>query len=115
MLKKKEQICILIMLIICMLLSFIFVFCKVDNNSKKVLAEISVNGALYDTVSLDEFKEYNINTEYGYNHVLVDNGSIWIDEADCADHTCINKGKIHNIGDTIICLPHRICITIIED
>ena len=33
-------------------------------------------------------------------------------EADCPDKICVNTGKISKIGETIVCLPHRVVVEI---
>ena len=33
-------------------------------------------------------------------------------DADCGDHTCIETGDINDVGESIVCLPHRLVLKI---
>ncbi|MBR0093559.1 MAG: NusG domain II-containing protein [Lachnospiraceae bacterium] len=48
----------------------------------------------------------------GSNLLVIEDGCACIREADCPDHTCIRAGHILRSGESIICLPHRIVVTI---
>ena len=76
---------------------------------------VTVDGQTVKTVSLDDDGEYSI-TGYdgGFNTLVVKNGKAYIKEADCPDKLCVNQGKISKEGETIICLPHRVVVEIIE-
>ena len=47
--------------------------------------------------------------------VKVENGEIFIEEAQCPDSVCIKTGKISREGESIICVPNQIVITIEGD
>lgn len=47
-----------------------------------------------------------------YNIVVIKDGSVFVSEADCPDSLCVNQGKISRAGETIICLPHKLMVTI---
>ena len=36
-----------------------------------------------------------------------------MEEADCPDGTCVRQGAIQTPGETIVCLPHRVTVTIV--
>ena len=82
------------------------------------------------SASLKEDAEYLITEENGkckivrvypgidyeyedYNLIKVENGFVWVKNADCANHNCINEGKISS--GLIICSPHNIAIVIRGD
>ena len=48
-------------------------------------AEIMVNGKLYKKVSLAEDSVTKIETEFGKNTVVVENGKVYVTDADCPD------------------------------
>lgn len=35
-------------------------------------------------------------------------------DADCGDKTCVKTGSIKETGQSIVCLPHRLVITITD-
>ena len=82
------------------------------------IAEVYVEGKLYDTVDLSAVAvpyEITVKTEYGYNVLLVQNGAIEVDRADCSEQICVNQGAITDGLIPITCLPHRVVIRIVED
>lgn len=44
--------------------------------------------------------------------IFIQDGAVWVDDADCPDHICIASGKISRIGSVIVCLPAGVIITI---
>ncbi len=79
-----------------------------------VYAEIAQDGRVIETVSLsgDTPRDIRIETDGGYNIVHVGNGAVYVTDADCAGHDCIKQGVIRHAGQSIICLPHRLTITV---
>ncbi len=72
---------------------------------------IYVDSREYKTVSLNENITLNIETEYGKNTVVVNNGEVFIEETDCPNKLC-RKSKISRAGQSIVCLPNRVSILI---
>lgn len=60
------------------------------------------------TVSLLEDKELKIQGAT----VKIKDGSISITESDCPDKVCVNTGEISKQGESIVCVPNEIVITI---
>ena len=48
----------------------------------------------------------------GFNLVRVQSGTVCIADADCPDRTCVRMGAISRAGETLVCLPHRLTITL---
>lgn len=72
---------------------------------------ISVNGEVYREVSLDENLVIPIETEYGKNTVVIEKGEVFVTDADCPDGLC-EKGGISKNGESIVCLPNRLSVTV---
>ena len=73
--------------------------------------EVTVDGNVVGKYSLDVDGVYTLNG--GTNILTVADGEAYISYADCPDHVCENTGKVRYVGQTIICLPNRLAITII--
>lgn len=56
--------------------------------------------------------EYLVQTKYGQNTVVVQNGSCFVKNADCRDAICQKSGKISRRGQSIVCLPHRLVVEV---
>ena len=76
-------------------------------------AEVSVDGEKVYELPLSENTELLITgTDGGTNKLIINNGVCYVTEADCPDKLCIKQGKISHNGESIICLPHKLVITI---
>ena len=76
-------------------------------------ARIYVDNVLVKEMDLSKNDRYVLETDEGYNIIVVQNGSVKVEEADCNDHTCVRQGKINRTGQTIICLPHGVKIVVL--
>lgn len=48
----------------------------------------------------------------GVNQLIIEDGEAWIAQADCPDGLCIRQGRISRTGQSIVCLPHKLVITV---
>ena len=76
--------------------------------------EISVDGNLIESFDLSEDKEYQVATDKGNNLVIIKDGTVDVIDADCPDKVCVNHVPIESAGETIICLPHKLVVEIVE-
>jgi hypothetical protein len=71
---------------------------------------VEIDGATVAIYSLEENGEYSLNG--GTNVLVIENGKAYLNYSNCPDHTCERTGKIQYVGQSIICLPNKIAITI---
>jgi len=110
---KKNDIILAISLVIVAIICAIFiqVFVKKDGN----VAVVSIDGQVYKELSLNENTEIDLDHTCGvdgYNVLVIENGKAYMKDADCADKVCVHQGKISKVGETIVCLPHKVVIEI---
>lgn len=86
---------------------FLFQFLKPDTEKKQVV--ITVDKELYGTYDLNEDQKINIA---GTNVLEIKDGQVKMKEADCPDLLCVHHKKIAKDGESIICLPNKIVVTI---
>jgi len=56
---------------------------------------------------------YEIPNEEGLvNIICVENGEVYMHEANCRDGLCIRQGRMRNTAKTIVCLPNKLVIRI---
>ena len=54
---------------------------------------------------------YTIEQEDGSRNVIrVEDGAVYMLEANCRDGLCIRQGKMKNAAKTIVCLPHNLVV-----
>lgn len=75
---------------------------------------IKVDGQIVKELPLNVNTEYVIKGEGGINVLVIENGAVWISEADCPDGLCRNMGKISRAGQSLICLPHKVVAEIMQ-
>ena len=72
--------------------------------------EIEKSGKVIASYSLSINAEYELNG--GTNILVIENGEAYLKDANCPDKTCVKTGKIRYVGQSIICLPNEISITV---
>ena len=55
---------------------------------------------------------HSIETAYGINVLVLEDGQAWIEEADCGDKTCVHMGTIERAGQLLVCAPHHMIVSV---
>lgn len=103
---------ILLVIIITVCLGLIIILRR--NSNPGLSVRIMVDGVLIENLELSEDTEYRVETPGGTNIVVIEAGEVYVSEADCPDKICVNHKPISNIGETIICLPHKLVVEVDE-
>lgn len=115
--KKMDIVIIAVLLIISFTPHLIF-FKTSQKGSKNNYAIIQVDGKIHKKIDLSKVKKsekVNLNLPNGKNTLLIKNNSIQMYSANCNDALCVKQGNISKVGQTIICLPHKLIIEIKGD
>lgn len=75
-------------------------------------AVVTVDGVAVDTLPLGENGRFPIDTGAGQNLVEVSDGRVRVAEADCPDGLCVRSGWARYAGESIVCLPHKLVVTV---
>ena len=74
---------------------------------------VTQNGEKIGEYSLLENQTFVVTDEnHSYNTIVIENGQVWINQADCPDKLCVKQGKISKNGQSIICLPPKLTILV---
>ena len=106
-LKKKDGILILILLLIAGALYLVFLLIP---RKEAFYAVAKVDGREVGRWKLAEDTEADIDTSFGHNRIHIENGTVFMIEADCPDGYCKEQHAIGENGGSIICLPHHLVI-----
>lgn len=115
--KKKQKIIIelaVIILLLAVLGIWVMHSVKSGSGMEGSVAVVRLDGEELYRIDLDEVREsYEIpvDTQYGHNTILVEPGQISVITADCPDGICVDQGVMKSDGLPIVCLPHRLSIT----
>ena len=59
---------------------------------------------------------YEIRQDDGsVNVIAVEDGAVYMQEANCRDGLCVAQGKMRNAAKTIVCLPHKLVVSLTGD
>ena len=53
--------------------------------------------------------------EGNVNVIRVENGEVYMQEANCRDGLCLRQGHVRNQAGTIVCLPHEVVVRLAGD
>ncbi|EUJ45992.1 NusG domain II-containing protein [Listeria riparia] len=122
MVKRWDVIIIVLLTILSFLPLAIFTYAKSQEpappagSSSKLVAVVKVDGKEFKRVDLTGHKgtkKFRVKAEDGdYNDIEVKDERIRISGANCNDQVCVRVGFIDKIGQTIVCLPHKVVIEV---
>lgn len=90
----------------------LLIIAKGRSNGDQVV--IRIDGNEYARYSLNTDQVIEIDNEHGKNTIVIENGAVRMEYADCPDGYCISKGTVSMNGDTIVCLPHRLVVEVVK-
>ncbi len=78
------------------------------------VVKVSVNGKVKYEFSINENLSRKIDTKWGENTLEIKDKKVRVTFADCPDEICVNHRAISSVGETIVCLPHKLAVKIEE-
>ena len=104
--KRRDIILVLVIFIIA---GIIFAINLSLAKGKAEVVIVKVNQEIDSIYSLREFREVEIDDT---NVIEITNGKVKMINANCPDKLCMQQHEISRRGESIICLPNRVVITI---
>ncbi len=83
------------------------------NHSTRVIV-IRSDGKIVKELPINKNAFFEVKSREGHLFVEVKNGKVRVVDSTCKEKLCEKEGWIGNTGESIICLPNRISITIIS-
>lgn len=77
----------------------------------QALVSVTVDGDDFGTYRLDEDQTVDID---GMNTLLIEEGTARMKEADCPDQICVHHREISRNGESIICLPNQVVVSVVS-
>ena len=101
--------------LLCLLLLFLAFFFLVRQGERGERVSVYVGDTLYAELSLaDAPALYTVKTEKGDLTLSFDTDGVSVLHADCPDAVCVRTGRIARKGESIVCVPLGVCITVGE-
>lgn len=112
--RRNDILLIALLLVVsATLFVYLFVFRKSGNT-----VEVTVDGKLYGTYSLSENMSHDIVTgKYGegLNRFVIEDGKVYMEYASCPDGICVSHPPVFRDGQSIVCLPNRVVVTVVSE
>lgn len=75
---------------------------------------ITWNGEVDGTYPLNENQTFVFEGESGgYNVVTIEDGFVFMEEANCPDQICVKHKPLNQTADPIVCLPNKLVVEVI--
>lgn len=74
--------------------------------------EITKDGKLWGTYSLDGEHKITIRDGKELNVVKISGGKVTMESANCKNQVCVHHSPVYRTGESIVCLPHKIVVSI---
>ena len=108
---RNDVLFIAVLLLIVVLAGAAFFFLRGEGDS----VTVSVDGKHYGTYPLHTDLTLSIRTGEGgeqQNLLVIRDGKALVESATCPDGICAAHKPISREGESIVCLPHRVVITV---
>ena len=70
------------------------------------------DGILYGQYELNTDKEIIVKYKSEFNKIEIKDSCVFVSDASCNDKLDVKQGKISKAGQSIICLPNRLIVTV---
>lgn len=110
--KRNDIILTACFLFLALLCTVIYFFTFKNTGS---FVQIRIDNTVTETLPLNKDTVYTIHAKNGAENVLeIKDGTARILSADCPDKLCVHQKKISRQGETLVCLPHKVVISVIS-
>ena len=92
----------------------LFLVMRVTGSEAGSRIQVTVDGEVYGTYSLTEDQVIEVKDGDFYNRIRIEDGEAYMEEANCPDGYCERQGKISGGAQTIVCLPHKLVVEVLE-
>jgi len=90
------------------LLGFIFMSASFFDSG---ISDVEIIAPDYEArYSLDSDVELEVNGV----KIVIESGSVFVSDSDCDDKICVNTGRISHAGQSVICLPKKVSVRIVN-
>ena len=107
--RKKADVLIIAFFVTISVILLLFRFFFSDPGKEAV---VSIDGNVVDRFLLSEDITKDYQVDHCENSVQIKDGKVSVSHANCPDKICVSQGEISNVGESIVCLPHKFVITI---
>lgn len=113
--KVRNDIIFVVLILFVCLVGFVYLFVLRDSGDT---VKVTVDGKIYGTYSLSQNIVENIVTgenNQHYNKLVIKDKRAYVQIASCPDGICVSHRPIFRDGESIVCLPNKVVVTVMLD
>lgn len=76
------------------------------------VARVQIDGETVMELPLDQDTQVVLGEGEHTNTLVIENGAARVIAADCPDQVCVRQGAVRYNGESIVCLPHKLIVSI---
>ena len=76
------------------------------------VARVQIDGETVMELPLSQDTRVELGEPGHGNLLIIENGTARVEQADCPDQVCVRQGAVHYNGESIVCLPHKLIVSI---
>ena len=76
------------------------------------IVTVQIDGEMVMELPLSEDRSLVLGEGEHTNTLVIKDGAARVTEASCPDKICVGHGAIQYAGESIVCLPHKLVITV---
>lgn len=108
---KKRDIVIIVIALLLALALYAVSQITLGTEASQVVVTVGGEEVLRRPLAMSD--TYEMKQDDGsVNVIRVENGAVFMLEANCRDGLCIRQGKMKNAAKTIVCLPHELVVSL---
>jgi hypothetical protein len=108
--RRNDVILIAALLVTASLMGLCFFLLRGEGST----VTVEVDGRVFGSYSLSTDRRVDIPTGDGeLNCLVIRDGKAYMETATCPDGICVSHRPISRKGESIVCLPHKVVVTVI--
>ena len=108
-LKRRRDVVVIAAALLAALLLYLVSVLMPSSAATTVVVTVGGEEALRRPLSVNA--EYAVPQKDGdVNVIRVENGEVYMKEANCRDGLCLRQSRLRNQAGTIVCLPHEVVV-----
>ena len=76
------------------------------------IVSVQIDGEVVMELPLNEDRSLVLGEGAHTNKLVIEGGKAQVVEASCPDRICVGQGAVQYAGESIVCLPHKLVITV---
>lgn len=76
------------------------------------IARVRIDGETVLELPLSQDAQVELGEPGRGNLLIIENGAARVERADCPDQVCVRQGAVRYNGESIVCLPHKLIVSI---